>query len=325
MTSATFLRAQLEQLSSVINAAPDDSPSSQLLRASMERRREQVQREYEPLVSPVLRVVMRGKPVRGHQVFVDSLSKLIHELQESVSSIGQAMRGVATDRSAIPASIRQETAFRLVAVHPGSVELELLGPEDERVTTPTLFEETEDLRPEPLVGASVNVLLDLLVIAGRHQSLDDDLIEAVLPLGPRSFAHLKALANAVVDEEFDVDLGWRSPVMGERVERLDMARSRRLRDALGRTQLIRETTNIRGQLGGASLFRGAFELRTIEGDTVRGRVQQDLVPQLQAWFGRWVIATVETSVSTEAGTGRERPHYLLSGLASDPEGGSTQP
>ncbi len=57
----------------------------------------------------------------------------------------------------------------------------------------------------------------------------------------------------------------------------------------------------------------------MQGDTVRGRVQQDLVPQLQDWFGRWVIATVETSVTTESGTGRERPHYLLSGLASDPD------
>jgi hypothetical protein len=246
------------------------------------------------------------------------MSKLVHELQEAVASIGQAMRGVATDRAAIPASIRAETAFRLVSVRPGSVELELRGPEDERVFAPSLFEENSP-SPEPLIGTSVNLLLDLLVIAGRQASLDDDLVEAVLPLGPRSFAHIKALASAVVDEEFDVDLGWRSPIAGERVERLDAARSRRIRDVLGRTQLVTSSLEMRGQLGGASLFRGAFELRTFDGSTLRGRVQQDLVPQLPEWFGRWVIATIETSVTIESGTGRERSHYVLGGIASDPD------
>jgi hypothetical protein len=82
---------------------------------------------------------------------------------------------------------------------------------------------------------------------------------------------------------------------------------------------VRETETIRGQLGGASLFRGAFELRTVEGRTIRGRVQQDLVPQLTDWFGRWVVAIVDTSVTVESGSGREKPHYVLAGLASDPE------
>jgi hypothetical protein len=322
MTSASPLRAQLDTLSTLLGSTSDDSPSSQLFRASLQRRLDEVTSEYEPLVTPVLRVVLRGKPVRGHQVFIDSLSKLIHELQESLSSIGQAMRGEATERAPIPASIREQTAFRLVAVHAGSVELELHGPMDERLSMPTLFDDANGpSEPEPLISQSVHTLLDLLVLAGRQQALDDELVDAVLPLGARSFGHIQSLAAVVVEEEFDIDLGWRSASDVERRERLDTARSRRLQDVLSRTQLVRETRTMRGQLGGASLFRGAFELRTHEGTTVRGRVQQDLVPQLQDWFGRWVIATVDTSITLEPGTGRESAHYILAGLATDPESG----
>ena len=72
---------------------------------------------------------------------------------------------------------------------------------------------------------SAKLLLDLLVIAGRHQTLDDELIDAVLPLGPASSGTSEgASPMPLLNEESRRRLGLALAGGGRaRHERLDMA------------------------------------------------------------------------------------------------------
>ena len=201
-----------------------------------------------------LDVVIDGSPVFGHEVRIDALSKLLHSLQESVTSIAQALTGRATARAAIPGPLREATSLRLAAVFPGSFGAMLKGP-----LAGSGENRFSSSRLRRYFDQAVDWVLSIIEMAGGPEADDDPIVAAVLPLGSRAFKHFSDLSSAIVDEQMTATLAWLKPGAEPREVHLTQAAARRLDDVLGRNKLSEREVVVTGRLGTVSDIRNRVE------------------------------------------------------------------
>lgn len=292
----------------------DDSPSSRATIPQLERRLQELEDEIESSIRPRIEVRLQGTAVEGHKIRVETVGRFLEEFQETVSSIGQALRGTATSSSSIPSDIREETAFFLESLKPGSVVLSLRSHPDPRALQPTIIPELETARETPLVVEATRRLFRLAKLARNDDEHDDAIVEDVFPLGARTYKHLDGLVRALVDGGVEVELSFLSPIEGETDVHLGVPTAKRIRDVLRRTRVAALTERIEGELRGVSSVRNAFELVTPDRGIITGRVREDLVPALRQWYEHRVNATVDITITRSLSTGVERHRYLLVGL-----------
>ncbi len=315
MTWIADLEDERRRLTELIETRmDDDSPSVQLGLQSLKNRLAEVVKTLEDAARPRLRLKLTGAAVHNHEIDVNALAPILGELQETISSIGQALRGTATTFSSIPTDIRLETAMSVEAFEPGSVVISLRTAPDPRATTPTLAEKLDD-RSQPLGVAAMDRLIQLARIARSDDVNDDALIDDVFPLGARTYLHLSKLVKTLVDTETEADLSALSPIEGERHAFLGLPAARRINDVLRRTNVAVERQDYVGELRGVSSVRNAFELLLPEGKLIVGKVREDLVPQLRQWYEKRVLATFDITITRSLTTGAESQRFLLIGLA----------
>ncbi|WP_421743314.1 hypothetical protein [Cellulomonas sp.] len=317
MRTLAGLRADLERLDaslSAFNDVPDLPPGAALMRRGLAEIRDDVRADLSDARRARLEVVLQGVPVVGHEVRIDALAKLLHSLQESVSSIAQAIAGKATARAAIPGPLRDATALRLASVFPGSFGAVLRGPIDDAEGEQGLFELDEAV--PTLLDTAVGTILDVVALAAVDDPNDMSIVEAVLPLGARSFKHLNALSAAIVDDDLSARIAFVSPGALPRSVLLDRAAARALSDALGRNRLTEDQEVLIGHLGTVSDIRNRVELQT-ESEIITARVIDEVVPLLAQFYSRHVAATFDVTTVRSLVTGEERKSYLLVGLSTE--------
>ncbi|MED7930428.1 hypothetical protein SMD20_39815 [Nonomuraea sp. LP-02] len=305
-------RQELEQM--IAERASDSSPSVRLALSSLRRRLEQVVARLDDCRRPKVRIDLAGSAIVGNEIKLDALGPFLDELQETVSSIGQALKGSATAFSSIPSEIREQTSLSLEAAAPGSVVLQLRTPADPRTEDELPFPDATD-QPPPLAVAAVERLLSVVRDAQPEDLNEDTLVDDVYPLGPRTHKHLNSLLRIMADAGIDAELSLLSPIDGERRAHLRATQARRIHEILKRARVGEEIQEKVGVVRGVSSLRNAFELVTPEGEVLVGKVREDLVPQLRNWYERQVIATLEVTVSQSFTTGITRTKYLLIGMA----------
>lgn len=317
MRSVSAIRADIEALEIHLEEARsvEGYAGVDLMRSGMEEMRSDLVEALDRARRHEVDIVIEGDPVFDHEVRVDALARLLRSFQETVSSIAQALTGKATGRSSIPGPLREATAFRLAAVFPGSFGAVLRGPTDDR---PELAMFDEDDVPT-ILDAAVDRVLEIIDLAGIDGTVDDPIVEMVLPLGSRVFKHLADLSSAIVDEGMTASFAWRSPATGERSATLSRSAARRLDDVLGRNKLTEREQVIDGRLGTVSDIRNRIELQTDGGEIVTAKVIEEVVPQLGAFYTRRVAATFEVTTIRSQVTGLEKNSYTLLGLATLPE------
>ncbi|MBC6457195.1 hypothetical protein [Actinomadura sp. HBU206391] len=291
-----------------------DSGSLRLSVSSLKRRLEEVRARLSSATRPQLEIRLVGTAINDHEVRLELLGPFLEELQQTVSSIGQALRGSATAASSIPKEVRDQTALSYNASGPGSVVLYLRAPSDPRVAEEIPYPELLDERTKPLAVAAIERLLALAQHA-RSGTPDDSLVDDVYPLGPRTYKHLNSLVRLISDSETDAEFTLSAPIEGELNASLDAVAARRIHDVLKQTRVAEEFQEIVGELRGVSSIRNAFEVITPEGRVITGKVREDLVPSLRNWYEKPVIASLEVTVSRSLTTGLERRRHLLTGLA----------
>jgi hypothetical protein len=323
MTWIADLEEERRRLQEMIDArGGNQSPSVRLGMRSLERRLDEIGKSLKNGARPHVSLHLTGPPVHGHEILVKALAPVLDELQETISSIGQALRGAATASSSIPADIRQETALTVEAFTPGSVVIHLRTEPDRRVVEPSLFEGILQGDDQPLAIAAMDRLIGLTNLARSGDSDDDALVEDVFPLGPRTYAHLNRLMKSLMENELEADINVTSPIEGERGAFLGTSAVKRIYDVLRRTNVAVETSEFLGELRGVSSVRNAFELLLPEGTVLSGKVREDLVPQLRKWYEKRVLATFDVTVTRSLTTGTEYRRHLLVGLSEVPVGGS---
>lgn len=315
MRSLSGLRADLDRLNSTLRTLPnaeDLTPGVALMQRNLSEIRDDLRADLEDARRARLDVVLEGLPVAGHEVRVDALAKLLHSLQEAVSSVAQAITGKATARASIPGPLRDATALRLAAVYPGSFGAVLRGPVEREGVEEPLFELDES--GPTLLDDAVSRVLEIVALAAVDDPNDSSIIDAVLPLGARSFKHLNELSGTILDEEMSARLAFASPSAEPRSVLLTKVGARALSDALGRNRLTEDQEVLAGHLGTVSDIRNRIELQTEE-RIISARVIDELVPQLADYYSRHVTATFDVTLLRSLVTGEERRSYVLVGLA----------
>jgi hypothetical protein len=307
------LEEELGKLKRLLSQAADDSPSVRLMAGSLRQRMEEVHRELADALRPHLRIHLDGPSVIDHGIKLEALGPLLDELQETVSSIGQALRGSATAFSSIPMDIRQETALVLDTAVPGSVVLHVRGPAAPVAEEIELF--PVDAEAQSLAITALGRLMSVARSASAMDMNEDDLVDDVYPLGPRTYKHLNDLMKIIADEELGVDFSLYSPSKEEETATISAPSARRIQEVLRRTRVAEDRDIVRGELKGVSSLRNAFEVVTPDNRVIRGRVREDLVPSLRLWYEKQILATLEVTVTISLSTGQERKKYLLIGLA----------
>lgn len=315
MTWVSDLERERQTLERLINATKSErSPSRRLSLRSLQSRLYEVQEKLADATRPQLLIHLSGSSVSGHEIKLEALGPFLDELQETVSSIGQALRGRATAFSSIPMHIREETSLTLEAASAGSVVLHLRAPSDPRPQEDVLFPVLDD-QEKPLAIASVERLISVVRLARKTSIESEALVEDIYPLGARTYKHLNSLVKLISETDTNAELTLRSPVEGEINGALTPSSARYIHSILERTRIAEESQDIVGELRGVSSVRNAFELVTPEKKLISGKVRESLVPSLRTWYERPVIATLEVSVTRSLSTGAERRRYLLVGLA----------
>lgn len=170
-----------------------------------------------------------------------------------------------------------------------------------------------------LLDDAVGRVLTIIELAGSDSADDSPIVDAVLPLGSRTFKHLTDLSSAIVDEEMTASLEWSSPSGAQQEARLTRQVAQRLDDILGRNKMTEQDVVLHGRLGTASDLRNRVELETDAGEIVPARVIEEVVPLLGQFFTHRVIATLQMTTVRSQVTGLERNSYVLIGLAEAEE------
>jgi hypothetical protein len=308
------IRNDLRRIEAALAHRPDGitGEAADLMNIGAMENRDALTVELDLARRPSLDVLLQGLPVIRHEVRIDALARLLHSLQESVSSVAQAKIGRATGRASIPLELRESTSLRLASVYPGSFGAVLRGPLPPEAQEDPLFD-FEDSVPS-LLDQSVETVLQIVDLALTDSPDDDPIIEAVLPLGSRTFKHLKELADVIVSEHLEATVRFVAPSTEPHEASLNERGAARLRDVLGRNRAREETTTMQGHLGTASDIRNRVELQT-EAGVVPAKVVDALVPELREYFGRNVDATFQVTTVVATATGVERRSYLLTGLS----------
>lgn len=324
MTNVAVLREQIAELEGLTaEVAGAQSFATRMMMRGIEQMHADLSEAVDVALRPELKVVIDGAPVKGHEIRVDALSRLLFSLQESISSVAQALTGKATDRASLPGLIRDTTSLRLAAVFPGSFGATLRGPVDKKVEEMLAIGQDPLFPPEEietLLDRAVDVVLDIIDLAGVEGADDEPIIEAVLPLGGRAFKHLKELSDSIVDRDMTASLDWKHLGHETRHANVDKQSARRLNDVLTMNKVTETTETIRGHLGTASEFHGGrVEIQRDDGDVISAKVADDLVSQLGDYYSQRVEATAVVTVARSTATGNERRSYVVTGLATLPE------
>lgn len=324
MTSVSALREQIAELEALAaDTQAGTSFATRMMMRGIDQMRDDLTEAVDMALRPELKVVIDGTPVKGHEIRIDALSRLLYSLQEAISSVGQALTGKATERASLPGAIRDTTSLRLAAVFPGSFGATLRGTVDAKIEA--MIEAGQDpLFPqeeiETLLDQAVAVVLDVIDLAGAEGADDGPIIEAVLPLGARAFKHLKELSDAIVDREMTANLEWRHLGQEARRATVDTRVARRLNDVLTMNRVTEATEVIRGHLGTASEFHGGrLEIQRDNGAVISAKVADDLVPRLGEFYSQRVEADAIVTIARSTATGAERKSYVVTGLATLPE------
>lgn len=299
MNARDRLLEELAALEGVVSGGADAAPGSalELARSGLEIRLGELVGELQSIDRRELDVVIDGSPVEGRAIRIDFLSQLLDELQESVTSIGQASTGRPTSGGFIDRETRDSTALRLSNTFEGSFGVELVGPL-RSTTQGRLFIDASENEEKDIFDESIATLLDVL-----QASADDDyqleIFGRVSDLGSRAVGHLRQLAGVLAASEAPTRFRWHSPEKPIEV-RVDRPLAERLVDVLTHTESSEADRLIEGRLGGASMFRGKFEIQLEDGTVLSGNVDPGLVNELPDLFNRDVQATlvVTTTRST---------------------------
>jgi hypothetical protein len=314
------IRKDLRRVEEALAHIPDGitGEAADLMNLGAVQHRDALTEELDLARRPSLDVVLEGLPVIGHEVRIDALARLLHSLQGSISSVAQATVGKATSRAPIQVSLRESTSLRLASVYPGSFGAVLRGPLQPEAQDDPLFD-FEDSVPS-LLDESVETVLQIVDLALADSPDDGPIIDAVLPLGSRTFKHLKDLADVIMSERLEAKIRFVAPSSVPHETSLNPRGAARLRDVLGRNRASEETETMQGHLGSASEIRNRIELQTAT-DLIPAKVVEDLVPELREYFGRDVDATFQVTTVVSLPTGVERRSYLLTGLSMRAEPG----
>jgi len=187
---------------------------------------------------PEVAIRLHGPGVPDHEISVREVTGILGSIQETIASIGQALRHETTTRGAIQASIQRATELIMSPViSSGSVVFHLTAA-GEQVNG---NEAAELTGTDTLVDAAMQELFAVFDQSEAQQLDSAALARDLRRLGPRTAKHLSDLVKQVTNDEIDIDLSWRNP----RGRRREASLQRQAALTLGQASLPRSARSPR--------------------------------------------------------------------------------
>lgn len=212
-----------------------------------------------------------GQAVANHQARIDSAGHILLNFQRLVSASGGFLRGVTSNRGALPAEITTLTQLHLAAsARLGSVVFDLI-PESLPSTEladphgTALF----DHRRRQFVDEAVDHALSI-VRSAHELGPDADnsrFVELVTAGGPRLASAVREFATGVEAADFDVDLEWREPARATTRATFTTTDAKFVKTVIAARDLDSEPTSVAGRLITLSVAR-AWQLDVGDGHLV---------------------------------------------------------
>lgn len=229
-----------------------------------------------------------------NRVRADFLGKILWDIQGTLGAVAQTfVHGERGARGVLPRDILNASMLRVTSSAPGSFVLLMDGPFD-RPAQLTL-EGGEEIHPFDEALTSIVQLID----ASEHNH-PGEIGRVLAQIGsPRAFAHIRALVRHLVGSQTSAVFVHRPGATNTPHEaRLNLETAGRLESVLATTVQTTETVTIAGRLSGVLWRSGIFELETIGGQVLRGRVTNSLRDAVQGQFDRLVDAVLERTSTT---------------------------
>jgi len=258
-----------------------------------------------PQERPEVDVQLFGSAIVAHEVSVRNAAPVLLAIQETIASIGQALRHDPTLHGVIQAQILAATELHMTPeITAGSVIFHLLGP-----SVPAGDEAGAPTDGDVLVDAAIKELLALVERSASVGPDSSELAQELRRLGPRTAKHLSDLIKLVMGDEVEVGLDWRS----QRGQRQHAVLGRTAAVALERAIAMNKVdTRIVELVGDMVTVSMAVkpELRTDSGK-IQMAADKALAATLGPFFNRRVVATVEQLTTWSTSTGKEQRKYRL--------------
>jgi hypothetical protein len=267
---------------------------------------------------PEVDVRLHGLGVPAQEVAVRDAAAILLSVQETVASIGQALRQDPTLQGSIQAQILKATELHMTPdITGGSVVFHLFGP-GESVTGDEAAELTGT---DTLVDAAMSQLLSIVEQSAALGPDSSELARDLRRLGPRTAKHLSDLVRRVISDEIDIDLSWRNPTGQRRRATIARSAAMALEHAIALNRVDTQIVEIAGVLVTISTQVKA-ELNT-ESGRIHMTVDPDLAATLGPFYNQEVRAVVEQVTTWSTNTGRETKAFrLLEIRLTDTEAGS---
>lgn len=255
---------------------------------------------------PEVNVRLHGPGIPTQEVAVREAATILLSVQETVASIGQALRHDPTLQGTIQAQILKATELHISPdVGGGSVVFHLLGP-GEAVTGDEAAELTGT---DTLIDAAMNQLLSLVDQSAALGPDSSTLARDLRRLGPRTAKHLSDLVKRVIGDEIDIDLTWRNPAGKRRRATLERHSAMALERAIVLNRVDTQIVEMVGILVTISTQVKA-ELKTETG-RIHMAVDRDLAATLGPYYNQLIRAVVEQVTTWSTNTGKETKAFRL--------------
>jgi hypothetical protein len=264
---------------------------------------------------PEVDIRLHGPGVPSQEVTVRDAAAILLSVQETVASIGQALRHDPTLQGVIQTQILKATEFRLSPeIGGGSVVFHLLGA-GEPITGNEVAELTGT---DTLIDAAMTHFLSLVDQSAGTGPDSSTLARDLRPLGPRTAKHLSDLIKRVIGDEIDIDMTWRNPAGRRRTATLSRDPAMVLERAITLNKVDKQAIEMAGLLEAISA-QGKAELRT-DSSRIHMTVDEGLATELGPFYNKPVRATVEQTTTWSMNTGKETKTFRLLNLSlQDPE------
>lgn len=292
--------AQLEALAASSPALAASVRSLTIQRTELTTQLAELQRTH-------LSLVFDGAGVNGHEMDAGVLGKVLRDLQQTVSSIGQSVIKRATRVGPLATGLKTATQLNFAASFAGSVGIELHGP--------AKSDGTPMIELDSILDTSLYRLLEALALAADEKSTDDQILESVLPWGSRAYKHLRALASTLADDELDAQADLSTESGRQHSVSVPRWAAKRLTQVLKLADLTESEVTVEGHLGTVSDFRNRVEIVTASGAILNAKVAEEIVPSLRDFYAQEVRAVIEMNTSKERATGVERTYRTVRHLS----------
>jgi len=253
-----------------------------------------------------LRARFVGGLADQHQLPVRSASKAILSIQESVSSIGARLTGLASVRGRLPSSVLDETELRLSPqLLPGSVVFEL-------TKSPSRENELFTDLSSSLLDDAFEKLFLLLVVT-QESANPGEVPEAIRSLGPRAAKHIFDLCAVLVDDDLGLDFSWTNRTGQTFEAQLTRSSAAYLKQIAKDNSSVSRDEQVDGVLVTASVETSQkLRLQPATGAALAMTAPEELRRTLARYYNRKVRTLVRTTERANEVTGSiEITHVLL--------------